>query len=416
MASITPDAADLLALIKDVKQKDASLGVKKVLAEVQAQQPTWLVSEKRVKKLMSDAGLVQTKAEPEVDASVPVSHVDAAVDVHALTQGKLKVRMINRLVGKGMFANEDLPKDMNLFTEFPFVYFPPWKRMTMVRKGDACGLCARTLKNGSILVCGCPTCKRVRYCTKACRDTAWDSFHRFECAAINPHIKAYMDFCEGETWNAGMGALRCYERILIANEISPEELKRVLKHLDAFATVSQEERQKKETAWDMMGDQTYDMWKKALSLLVKACKYPVEGLPAAKNGGSPQAVTKPLPDDVANSIFTMDMYLKFLGRYNINNQDGGLYLLHSSLNHACVPNVVIDHPGAGTNYGVTVRTLRPIKKGEELYITYCDPRWGRETRQQYLKTEYLFGCKCKRCQGASDELGGELMEAIFRLV
>ncbi|KAF9977505.1 SET domain-containing protein 5 [Actinomortierella ambigua] len=388
MASITPDAAELLALIKDIKQKDASLGVKKVQAEVQVQQPTWLVSEKRVKKLMSDAGLVQTKDEPEVDASVPVSHVDTAVDVHALTDGKLKVRMINRLVGKGMFASEALPKDMNLFTEFPFVYFPPWRRMTMVRKGEAC----------------------------ACRDTAWDSFHRFECAAVNPHIKAYMDFCEVETWNAGMGALRCYERILIANETSPEELKRVVKHLDAFATVSQEERQKKETAWDMMGEQTYEMWQKALDLLIKACKYPVDGLPAAKKGGPPQAVTKPLPDDLANSIFTMDMYLKFLGRYNINNQDGGLYLLHSSLNHACVPNVVIDHPGAGTNYGVTVRTLRPIKKGEELYITYCDPRWGRETRQQYLKTEYLFSCKCKRCTGASDALGEELMEAIFRNV
>ena len=57
-----------------------------------------------------------------------------------------------------------------------------------------------------------------------------------------------------------MGALRCYERILIADETSPEELASVLKHFDAFATVSQEERQKKETSWDMMGDQSRAVW------------------------------------------------------------------------------------------------------------------------------------------------------------
>ncbi|KAF8955593.1 SET domain-containing protein 5, partial [Entomortierella lignicola] len=307
-----------------------------------------------------------------------------------------------------LFAAQDLPKNSTVFTEFPFVYFPPMKRYNMIVKGEACGLCARTISNGNLYVSVCKSCGRTKYCTKTCRESAWDSSHRFECQALNPAIKEYINYCREENWNAGMGALRCYERILIANETSPQELASVLKHFDAFATVSQEERQKRETSWDLMGDQSRAIWEKALELLIKGCKYPLQV--TSKTGTS--VLTKPLPDELKDSLFTMDTYLKFVGRYNINNQDGGLYLLHSSLNHSCVPNAVIDHPGAGTNYGVSVRLARDIKRDEQLQITYCDPRWNRETRQQYLRTEYLFTCKCKRCTASDDSLNQEIAQSL----
>ncbi|CAO3568204.1 unnamed protein product [Mortierella alpina] len=409
MATITPEAPALTGLITKIKTADPSLGIKKVLAEIQSQEPTWLVSEKRVKKLMAEAGIATANAEPEaeLDPSIPVSHIDKDVDISTLTKGLVTARMINRVIGKGLFATQDLAKGMVVFTEFPFIYFPPMKRYNMVIKGEACGLCARTIKTGGLLVCACPNC-RIRYCTKACKETAWDSTHRFECGGLNPALRDYINYCVEENWNAGMGALRCYERVLIANETSPEELASVLKHFDAFATVSQEERQKKETSWDMMGDQSRAVWEKALELLIKGCKYPLKIV--SKSGTS--VLTKPLPDNLKNSLFSMDTYLKFVGRYNINNQDGGLYLLHSSLNHACTPNAIIDHPGAGTNYGVSVRLARDIKRDEQLQITYCDPRWKRDTRQQYLRTEYLFTCKCKRCTGSDDGLNEEIMQSL----
>ncbi|KAG9067976.1 SET domain-containing protein 5 [Linnemannia hyalina] len=410
MATITPEAPVLTELIAKIKKADPGLGIKKVLAEIQTQEPTWLVSEKRVKKLMDQAGIAVANAEPEgeLDPSVPVSHIDAAVDISALTNGLVKTKMINKVIGKGLFATEELPKDKVVFNEFPFIYFPPMKRYNMVTKGGACGLCARTIKTDSLLSCVCPGCSRIKYCIKACRETSWNSSHRFECFGLNPALKEYVNFCVEENWNAGMGALRCYERILIANETSPEELTTVLKHFDAFATVSQEERQKRETSWDMMGDQSRAVWEKALELLIKGCKYPLKTLP--KSGTS--VLTKPLPDHLKDSLFSMDTYLKFVGRYNINNQDGGLYLLHSALNHACNPNAVIGHPGAGTNYGVSVRLARTIKRDEQLQITYCDPRWKRDTRQQYLRTEYMFTCKCKRCTGSDDTLNEEIAQSL----
>ncbi|KAF9898721.1 SET domain-containing protein 5 [Lobosporangium transversale] len=411
MATITPEAPALTALIASIKQKDPSLGIKKVLAEIQTQEPTWLVSEKRVKKLMTEAGIAVARPESEMnlDPSVPVSHIDTEVDVSALTNGQIKAKMINKVVGKGLFAAQDLPKGKEVFREFPFVYFPPMKRYNMIRKGEACGLCARTIKYGSLLICACPSCGKIKYCTKACRQSAWDSSHRFECLALNPAIKDYINYCVEENWSAGMGALRCYERILIANETSPEELALVLKHLDAFATISQEERQKKETSWDMMGDQILEIWNKGLKLLIQGCQYPLK---ITSNKAVNPVLTKALPDDLKDSLFTMDTYLKFIGRYNLNNQSGGMYLLHSSLNHSCLPNTVIDNPGAGTSYGVSIRLARDIKRDEQLQITYCNPLWKRETRQQYLRTEYLFTCKCKRCTGPDDSLPEDLMRAL----
>ena len=101
MATITPDAVALTERIAAIKQADPALGIKKVLTTIQAQEPTWLVSEKRVKKLMSEAGIAVASAEGEVDASVPISHIDTGVDINALTEGLVAARIINRVIGKG---------------------------------------------------------------------------------------------------------------------------------------------------------------------------------------------------------------------------------------------------------------------------------------------------------------------------
>jgi hypothetical protein len=111
MATITPEAAELTALISSIKQKDPGMGVKKVLAEIQAQQPTWLVSEKRVKKMMGEAGIAMARpeAEMDLDPSVPVSHIDTDVDVSTLTNGQVKARMINKVIGKGINTSVQAP-------------------------------------------------------------------------------------------------------------------------------------------------------------------------------------------------------------------------------------------------------------------------------------------------------------------
>lgn len=87
--AVTPSEEDLTAAILAIKATHPNHGIKKVLADVISSNPTWTVSEKRVKKLMQARGLVQTshlvRSGIEDDPSVPVSSLDTGLDVKKLT-------------------------------------------------------------------------------------------------------------------------------------------------------------------------------------------------------------------------------------------------------------------------------------------------------------------------------------------
>eukprot|EP00662_Eupelagonemidae_sp_cell21_P014216 gene14216-3811_t len=47
-----------------------------------------------------------------------------------------------------------------------------------------------------------------------------------------------------------------------------------------------------------------------------------------------------------------------------------------------------------------VCALRPLKRGDEVTISYIDNVAGvpRKRRQKYLQTNYRFDCLCERCE------------------
>lgn len=67
----------------------------------------------------------------------------------------------------------------------------------------------------------------------------------------------------------------------------------------------------------------------------------------------------------------------------------------SMLNHSCAPNLY--HPRRGKQqYCVAIR---PIQKGQQLFISYLSPNdWSTmDIRQQKLKYSWGFDCICERC-------------------
>lgn len=77
-------------------------------------------------------------------------------------------------------------------------------------------------------------------------------------------------------------------------------------------------------------------------------------------------------------------------------------LVHSYLNHDCDPNLSIKHvPSRGGVRGATrisAQALKPIQAGDELVISYVDPKLPCERRRLLLWRDYCFGpCQCKRC-------------------
>ena len=63
-------------------------------------------------------------------------------------------------------------------------------------------------------------------------------------------------------------------------------------------------------------------------------------------------------------------------------------------NHSCDPNAYIIMDGAEVN----VRSLKPIKKDEELFISYVDTTNPYHRRQHELKQRWFFTCECTKCQ------------------
>lgn len=83
---------------------------------------------------------------------------------------------------------------------------------------------------------------------------------------------------------------------------------------------------------------------------------------------------------------------------------GGLYALHSHLNHACTPNISIRHFDQRTALSrITVVARATIEPGDELLITYVDPRSNYRERHRRL-LEWGFGpCRCDRCLAEEKE-------------
>ncbi|CAO3646060.1 unnamed protein product [Cunninghamella blakesleeana] len=68
-------------------------------------------------------------------------------------------------------------------------------------------------------------------------------------------------------------------------------------------------------------------------------------------------------------------------------------------NHSCNPNTTF----VGVENGkLAFRTIRPVKKDEELVVSYIDIYAPRDERRQNLLNSKHFWCKCKRCASSMD--------------
>ena len=85
---------------------------------------------------------------------------------------------------------------------------------------------------------------------------------------------------------------------------------------------------------------------------------------------------------------------------------GGLYILHSHLNHSCSPNISVRHFDQRTCLSrITLVAIKDIEIGEELFITYVNPTAGLKTRREELLSWGFGFCMCERC--VEEEIKGQ---------
>lgn len=98
--------------------------------------------------------------------------------------------------------------------------------------------------------------------------------------------------------------------------------------------------------------------------------------------------------------------------FGIHNDASYLYLDVSRINHSCCPNAAVGEIADA----MQILAIRPIEKGEEIFISYHSMMTGmtRQQRQNYLHWSYGFNCDCAVCSRKGRE--GQLSDARRRII
>lgn len=100
-----------LALIR-LKKEKPHLGVSKIHGLLLEANPTWSVSEKRVRKVL------QTRAYPS-------SSLNKSLDIDKWSK-KIQVQYFDAVRGKGLVATEKISEGEVIWKEDPFILAPEW--------------------------------------------------------------------------------------------------------------------------------------------------------------------------------------------------------------------------------------------------------------------------------------------------
>ncbi|KZT01986.1 SET domain-containing protein [Laetiporus sulphureus 93-53] len=91
-----------------------------------------------------------------------------------------------------------------------------------------------------------------------------------------------------------------------------------------------------------------------------------------------------------------------------------IYIDVSRINHSCTPNVISRWDLLA--FTMEIRALTPIRKGEEITMSYMDKTAPRADRQKELKEKYDFICRCPSCSltGAAAKESHIRLATIYR--
>ncbi|EAU81457.1 hypothetical protein CC1G_05287 [Coprinopsis cinerea okayama7 len=405
MAYSPPEDVLTTALV-ELKTQNPTLGISKIHALLLKEKPDWIVSEKRTKKILQAEGLTLPPSTANGAGSgssgapsvYPTSRTIPNLDLSKWTS-KVQVKVFDKVKGKGLVSNAEIQEGELIWKEDPFIVSPEWEIYDLVAQGHACAFCTTPFTD-SPLILPCPASTSAsssycsaRFCNRLCVARS-AKVHPLLCASQNPASIPLMKFAREKEWMA-LGALtHCISRVLLANQYDEATLRSDWNVMKSFATLGMEERAKHSYN---LREPDRATWKKAHQLVVQAFKEPKNAMDQRKLA---RILKKPLPEEIDNEFFTYDPgFLKNLGKMSLNLEaHGGLYTLHSHLNHSCRPNISVRHNDKRTALSrISVIARRAISPGDELTVTYVNPELPYKTRQEQLQAWGFGSCRCERC-------------------
>ncbi|XP_030544282.1 histone-lysine N-methyltransferase ATXR2 isoform X2 [Rhodamnia argentea] len=296
-------------------------------------------------------------------------------------------------------------------------------------------------------------CQEAYYCSKACADADWNSFHSLLCTGEKSEAfsaKALLQFMQhaNETNDIFILAAKAIAYTILRYRKSKANFLTSCKE-DAARVMDKFHMPLLLEAWKPISVGHKRRWWECIAL-------PEDVDPSDEAGfrmeikelafKSLQLLKAAIFDKECEPLFSLDIYGHIIGMFELNNldlvvaspvEDYFLYIddlpspekeeakkvsqpyldalgdeyavscegtaffpLQSCMNHSCHPNAKAFKREKDRDGQATIVALKPIPKGEEVTISYIDEDLPVEGRQVLL-ADYGFTCKCSKCQQES---------------
>ncbi|KAG1761207.1 hypothetical protein EDD22DRAFT_897873 [Suillus occidentalis] len=375
--NVIPTEDEVRKAAIELKKGNPASGVAKIHSLLLGANLSWTVSEKRVRKILQSEGLVRSDGTPSVTTNIihPSFRLNQSLDIDRWTS-RVEVKYFDAIKGKGLVAKENIAKGDVLWKEDPFILAPEWEMYDLQRASEACSFCSCIICDHSPLHMSCEASTTATPCTARYS-------HPLLCSARNP-----------ASWMALHALAQCTSRLLLASQQDAATFDLDWEVVQGLAELGMEERAQCLREQGLEPDR--ENWRRAFELYLQAFKEPRT---PAEQKKLVRILKKPIPEELQKFTFEYQGFLRGLGRMSLNLEaHGGLYRLHSHLNHSCTPNVSIRHLDQRTALSrITVIAKEDFEIGQELLITYTNPKNNLKDRRRRL-SEWGFGpCQCERC-------------------
>ncbi|XP_031638779.1 SET and MYND domain-containing protein DDB_G0292454-like [Contarinia nasturtii] len=279
-------------------------------------------------------------------------------------------------LGRGIYAKCDIPMNQTILVEKAFISH---------KASGPLATCA-TCQNVAMNFIACENCSEVLFCGVSCK--VHKSLHKYDCGFV-------------------------YNR----DEVMNSELKMIAHSIyfaiEAFDTTNDlirfvEKSEKSKVLW--VPSSLNDAQSKYRLFLTLSTR-PEKNDRALKNKAKElhsillqRQIIKTFFDDTFKMRFLMHLLVKHVLIASQNVFTGGQFplsqlqrtaiipLIYSLFNHSCINNAFY-HSFGGS---VIVKTTRPIKKDEQVFILYING--PPPIRQIMIKENFGFICKCNKCK------------------
>ncbi|OJJ31158.1 hypothetical protein ASPWEDRAFT_176257 [Aspergillus wentii DTO 134E9] len=262
-------------------------------------------------------------------------------------------------LGTGIFASADIGSGQDVLNvQSPFVAVLDTPRLE-----DTCSGCfGKRHLEVPVDLKACTGCQVTKYCDRTCQAKDWKFAHSLECPIyqkLKPRI------------------LPNNARAILRMVLRSGRRKYAAQELDLFVRLETHVRE--------ILDQNMKQWER-IALSAKAVK----------------AYSGTEMSEQALSAFGAKLDMNAFNLTNAQYDRIGLYLhpYAALINHGCDYNSVAGFDGDE----LFVKAIRPIKKGEQIFISYIDATNPLEYRRGELSERYYFNCQCSKCEKGTDTM------------